>query len=155
MDFGDTQEAKVLTNLNLFRFKRGFCFKNGLGKNFHLSLLPTWIIRSKKIVGEKKKSLCKQLTPHLANLSTRQNWSTYVDMSFSVIFHGPIIQFESSPRYSTTDHWIQESIKQIFNSGLFWAVGAAEKKIQTAISMLLLRAVFYVFRSWLTRVSVH
>ena len=32
------------------------------------------------------------------------------------------------PRYSTTDHWIQESIKRILNSGLFWAVGAAEKK---------------------------
>ena len=32
------------------------------------------------------------------------------------------------PRYSTTDHWIQESIKRIFNSGLFWTVGAAEKK---------------------------
>jgi hypothetical protein len=33
-----------------------------------------------------------------------------------------------NPRYSTRDHWIQESIKRIFNSGLFWAVGAAEKK---------------------------
>ena len=32
------------------------------------------------------------------------------------------------PRYSTTDHWILESIKRILNSGLFWAVGAAEKK---------------------------
>ena len=29
--------------------------------------------------------------------------------------------------YSTTDHWIQESIKRIFNSRLFWAVGAAKK----------------------------
>ena len=28
----------------------------------------------------------------------------------------------------TTDHWIQKSIKWIFNSGLFWAVRAAEKK---------------------------
>ena len=43
-------------------------------------------------------------------------------------------------RYSTRDHWKQESLKWIFNSGLFWAVRAAEKKIQTAISMLLLRA---------------
>jgi hypothetical protein len=33
-----------------------------------------------------------------------------------------------NPRYSTTDQWIQESIEWIFNSGLFWAVGAAEKK---------------------------
>ena len=51
-----------------------------------------------------------------------------------------------NPRYSTRDHWIQESIKRIFNSGLFWAVRAAEKKNkQPAISMLLLRSVFYVF----------
>ena len=27
-----------------------------------------------------------------------------------------------------TDHWIQKSIKWIFNSGLFWAVRAVEKK---------------------------
>ena len=32
------------------------------------------------------------------------------------------------PKYSTTDHWIQESMKGIFNSGLFWAVEAAERK---------------------------
>ena len=32
------------------------------------------------------------------------------------------------PRYSTTDHWIQESIEQIINYGLFWVVGDAEKK---------------------------
>ena len=32
------------------------------------------------------------------------------------------------PRYSTRDHWIQESIEGIFNSGLFWAVEAAVKK---------------------------
>ena len=32
-----------------------------------------------------------------------------------------------TPKYSTTDHWIQESIKGIFNFGLFWAVGTAEK----------------------------
>ena len=32
------------------------------------------------------------------------------------------------PRYSTTDHWTQESVKRIFNSELFCAVGAAEKK---------------------------
>ena len=45
-------------------------------------------------------------------------------MSFSSI-HSDIT---GDPRYSTTDHWIQESIKQIFNSGLFWAVEVAEKK---------------------------
>ena len=32
-----------------------------------------------------------------------------------------------TPRYSTTDHWIQESIKPKSNSGMFCAVGAAEK----------------------------
>ena len=32
------------------------------------------------------------------------------------------------PRYSTRGHWIQESIKGIFNSRLFGAVRAAEKK---------------------------
>ena len=48
--------------------------------------------------------------------------------------------------YSTTDHSIQESIKRIINSGLFWEVKAAQKKkIQTAISMQLLWSVFYVF----------
>ena len=49
------------------------------------------------------------------------------------------------PRYSTTDHWIQESIKWIFNSGLFWAVRAAEKKISTAISMQLFEVFFFLF----------
>ena len=34
----------------------------------------------------------------------------------------------AAPRYSASDHWIQASIKQIFNSGLFWAIGAAERK---------------------------
>ena len=36
--------------------------------------------------------------------------------------------FYHYPRYSSTDHWMQESIKRIFSSGMFWAVGAAEKK---------------------------
>ena len=35
-----------------------------------------------------------------------------------------------NPRYSTTDHWIQESLKRKFNCGLFWAVGATEIKNQ-------------------------
>ena len=37
-----------------------------------------------------------------------------------------------TPRFSTTDHWIKESIKRIFSSGLFCAVGAVkrEKKSQ-------------------------
>ena len=39
-----------------------------------------------------------------------------------------IIRVHLEPRYSTTDHWIQESIKRIINSGLFWVVRAAEKK---------------------------
>ena len=47
----------------------------------------------------------------------------------------PNIEFEASPdTYSTTDHWIQ-SIKQIFNSGLFCKVRTAqrEKEIQTEV----------------------
>ena len=32
------------------------------------------------------------------------------------------------PRYSITDHWIQESIKRIINFGLFGLVGAEEKE---------------------------
>ena len=53
----------------------------------------------------------------------------------------------SRPRYNTTDHLIQESIKQmVFNSGLFWPVGAVKKKeIQTAMSMLILRSDFLCF----------
>ena len=51
------------------------------------------------------------------------------------------------PRYSTTDHWIQESIKWIINSGLFLgSQGCREKKKnQSAISMQLLRSVFFMF----------
>ena len=56
-----------------------------------------------------------------------------------------------APKYSTRDHWLQESTKRIFNSGLFWAVRAAEK---TAISMLLLRSVFYVFIKKLHNIKV-
>ena len=33
----------------------------------------------------------------------------------------------AEPRHSNTDHWIK-SIKQIFNSGLFWAVRATQEK---------------------------
>ena len=54
-----------------------------------------------------------------------------------------------TPRYITTDHWIQESIKQIFIIQ-FWAVwgswGCREKKSQTALSMLLLRSIFLCFQ---------
>ena len=46
---------------------------------------------------------------------------------------------------STTDHWIQESMKQIINSGLFWAVhrGCREKKSKLPyVHMQLLRSGF-------------
>ena len=43
-----------------------------------------------------------------------------------------------TPRYSTKDHLIQESIKHIFNSELCRAV-------KNCHSMLLLKSVFYVF----------
>ena len=58
------------------------------------------------------------------------------------------------PTCSTTDHWIQESVIRIFNSGLFCAVGAAEKqKMQTAISMLIFRAVVLMFSGAKTKFS--
>ena len=48
---------------------------------------------------------------------------------------------------STRDRWIRESIKRIHIQ--FWAVlgsqGCTEKKIQTSISMLLLKSVFLCF----------
>ena len=53
-----------------------------------------------------------------------------------------IRQKSSNPRYSTTDHWIQESIKQIFNSGLFWVVEAAVKKNPNGHKYATLRSVF-------------
>ena len=35
-------------------------------------------------------------------------------------------QWVEPPDIVPPDHWIQESIKQIINSGLFWETGAAE-----------------------------
>ena len=67
-----------------------------------------------------------------------------LQISMPMVLNVPV-----TPRYIIRDHWIKDSIKQIFNSGLFWAVWAAEKKIQTVISMLLLRTVFLCFMfSW-------
>ena len=51
-----------------------------------------------------------------------------IEKRFTTIFGYLTENLLHTPKYSTTDHWIQESIKQIINSGLFWAVGAAEKK---------------------------
>ena len=51
----------------------------------------------------------------------------------------------TAPRYSTTDHWIQKSIKQIFNSGLFWAVGAAEKKNPNCHKYATFKDSFFMF----------
>ena len=58
-----------------------------------------------------------------------------LDNLFYLVFYYPNILKSSlsslqsrPPRYSTTDHWIQEVITRIFNSRLFWAVGTAEKK---------------------------
>ena len=49
-------------------------------------------------------------------------------------------------RDPTRDGWIEEFIKQKWSSGLFWAVGAAEKKnLPTAISMQLFGVVFSTF----------
>ena len=49
-------------------------------------------------------------------------------------------------RNSSRDGWIKESIKRKWSFGLFWAVGAAEKKkLPTAISMQLFGVVFSTF----------
>ena len=51
-------------------------------------------------------------------------------------------------RDPTRDGWIKEFIKQKLSSGMFWAVGAAEKKtfqLPTAISMPLFGVVFSTF----------
>ena len=58
---------------------------------------------------------------------------------FLVASHGIVSVPDSVPQIIIA--CIKESIKRIFSSGLFWA---AEKK--TAISMLLLRPFFYVFK---------
>ena len=51
-----------------------------------------------------------------------------------------ILSILDDPRYSTRDHCIQDSIL-----GCFGQSGLQRKKIQTAISMLLLRSVLFVF----------
>ena len=56
------------------------------------------------------------------------------------------VHIVSYPRYSTTDHWIQESINELSILGCFGQSGLQRrKKIQTTISMQLLRSIFYVF----------
>ena len=69
---------------------------------------------------EKVAPLCLQLEsqgahkvqePH--NFADENKWWTFPGVELAIV--------RPSPRYSTTDHWIQESIKQIINSGLFWA----------------------------------
>ena len=45
------------------------------------------------------------------------------------------------------DHWIQESIKQIINSGLFGAVGDAEKKNPNCHKYANFEVNFFMF-SW-------
>ena len=50
------------------------------------------------------------------------------------------------PAETLADDWIKEFIKQKWSSGLFWAVGAAEKKkLPTAISMQLFEVFFQLF----------
>jgi hypothetical protein len=61
-----------------------------------------------------------------------QTWMREIDMELRIL-KGKVppknAYLVDTPRYGTTDHWIQESIKRLFNSGLFWPVRAAEKKI--------------------------
>ena len=52
-------------------------------------------------------------------------------------------------RDPTRDGWIKEFIKRKWSSGLFWAVGAAEKKnLPTAISMQLFEVFQEFFSGW-------
>ena len=51
-----------------------------------------------------------------------------------------VVELSAVTRDLGRDDWIKEFIKQI--TGLFWAVGTAEKKIPTAISMQLFGVVF-------------
>ena len=51
------------------------------------------------------------------------------------------------PTYSTREHWIQEFIKRIFNSRLFWAARAAEKKNPNLHKYATFEGSFFLF-SW-------
>ena len=59
--------------------------------------------------------------------------------------HGFTAEEYYYPRYSITDHWIQESKKWIFDSGLFWAVGAAEKQNPNCHKYATFEVVFLCF----------
>ena len=56
-----------------------------------------------------------------------------------------IIYFPTIVQYAV--HWIQESIKRKFNSGLFWAVWAAEKKKSNCHKYAIVEVSFLMF-SW-------
>ena len=59
-----------------------------------------------------------------------------------LVFFCTYILHKDSPR----DGWIKEFVKRIWSSGLFWAVGAAEKtNSPTAISKQLFEVVFSTF----------
>ena len=65
-------------------------------------------------------------------------------MTMDIFKHlGPLFLWTVLPRDLSRDDCIKEFIKRKLNSGLFWAVGAAEKKkLPTAISMQLFGVVF-------------
>ena len=82
--------------------------------------------------------LIKNMRP--SNLYGRQ--AKKLDSSQNTTFSR---ELRKNPRYSTRDHWIQESIKWIFNHGLFWAVGATEKKKSNSHRYATFEVSFYVF----------
>ena len=82
-------------------------------------------------------------TKPAVTLITPRNWQANQETQ---LYH------KSSSRDPTRDGWIKEFIKRKWNSGLFWAVGAAEKKnLPTAISMQLFGVVFKKYFSLLTK----
>ena len=117
----------------------------------HLQSLCSWLVPNEfySMLGRTGHQLIQIVFLHRGNCMLFYFWrgenekTAFAPLFFLSLHHLPV---SSQPRYSTTDHWIQESIKRIHIQ--FWAVlgsgGCREKKIQTAISMLRLIC-FYVF----------
>ena len=144
--------CELLKKIYLYRKKRKIITKSS--QRFHISFMDpqtTWqpdagvfnVWSIFKRVGRFDCSQRKSWTFQAKYCQGRRRRGPSLNLFYSGLTYCPqylcFTVIGHVPKYSTTDHWIQESIKRIFNSGLFWAVRAGEKKIQTAISMLLLR----------------
>ena len=121
-------------------------------KSWLLNIISTLALKC-TFLGQNRLKIYNQFVDEKINVNVSYN--CYKPLVFTVVFSFlkdflqalQILKQCFKPRYSTTDHWIQESIKRISNSGLFWAVGAAEKKNSKLpfTNMQLLRSFFYVF----------